>query len=673
MKVAKEFPRVVREIENLWIPMADGVRLAARVWLPEDADSSPVPAIVEYIPYRKRFGTTQRDEITHPYLSGHGYACIRVDIRGSGESDGVLVDEYTQQEIDDGCEVIRWLAAQPWCDGSVGMMGISWGGFNALQVAATRPKALKAIVTLSSTDDRYADDVHHMGGCLLGDNLSWASTMFAYNSLPPDPALVGERWRDMWFERLEGCGLWLGKWLGHQRRDAYWRHGSICEDYAAIACPVYAVSGWADGYSNAVFRLVANLRVPVKGLVGPWSHRYPHIAEPGPAIDFLGELLRWWDYWLKGIETGIMDEPALRVWMQDSVPPTTSYIERPGRWVAERQWPSPNLSERCFRLTRHRLVAAGTHVKSHEIPLQSPLTVGLFAGKWCSYASGPDLAHDQRREDGGALVFESERLENAVETLGATVAELEVSTDKPVAMLAVRLSDVQPDDKVTRVSYGLLNLAHRESNSEPRPLEAGRRYRVKVRLNDVAHRFPAGHRVRISVSTSYWPLAWPSPEPVRVVLYNSSSTVRMPIREPRDEDGLLRPFGEPLGAPPLRKNVLEAPHRNWLVHHDLARDEATLEVINDAGTYTITDTALTISSKGHERYRSIAEDVNTVRGETRWERSMERNGWSIRTVTRTVLTSTPEHFCIAATLDAYADDKRVFARNWDETIDRDLV
>jgi putative CocE/NonD family hydrolase len=673
MKIVDEFPREVREVENLWIPMPDGVKLAARLWLPDDADSHPVPAILEYIPYRKRFGTAERDAITHHYVAGHGYACIRVDIRGSGESNGVLADEYTQVELDDGYEVIRWLAEQTWCDGNVGMIGISWGGFNGLQIAAMRPPALKAIVTLSSTDDRYADDVHHMGGCLLGDNLSWASTMFAYNSLPPDPAIVGSKWRKMWFERLEGSGLWLANWLRHQRRDDYWRHGSVCEDYGAIRCPVYAISGWADGYSNAVFRMVQNLRVPTKGLIGPWSHSYPHIAEPGPAIDFLAELLRWWDYWLKGIDTGIMDEPILRAWMQDSVPPTTSYVERPGRWVAELEWPSPNISERRFHLTGHRLVDDDVEVNAQEIPLQSPITVGLFAGKWCSYASGPDLAHDQRREDGGALVFQTAPLDADLETMGATIAELEVSTDRPVAMLAARLSDVQPDDKATRVSYGLLNLTHRDGSEAPQPLEPGRRYRVTIRLNEVAHRFPAGHRLRVSISTSYWPLAWPPPVPFRLTLFNKDSRIRIPVREPRDEDRLLKPFGEPRGAPPPRKRVDSAPHRNWLVHHDLARDEASLEVINDAGTYTFDDYGLTVGSTARELYSSIGDDIDSIRAETCWKRSLSRGDWKIRTITRTILTSTSEHFHVAAMLDAYEGDQRVYSRNWDESIARDLV
>jgi len=276
----------VRRIEHCWVPLPDGCRLAARIWLPADAETSPVPAILEYIPYRKRDLTRARDEPMHHWFAGHGYAAVRVDVRGSGDSDGVLLDEYLEQEILDGADAIRWIASQPWCTGGVGMIGKSWGGFSALQIAARRPPALKAIITVCASDDRYTDDAHYMGGCLLNENLTWDSVLLTFAALPPDPALVGERWREVWADRLERAVFFPELWLRHPHRDDYWRHGSVGEDPGRIGCPVYAVGGWADGYTNAIPRLLASLRAPRKGLVGPWGHEYPHDGAPGPAIGF---------------------------------------------------------------------------------------------------------------------------------------------------------------------------------------------------------------------------------------------------------------------------------------------------------------------------------------------------------------------------------------------------
>jgi len=674
MRYVAELPNRVRVIEHTVIPLSDGTRLAAKLWLPEGAADAPVPAILEYIPYRKRDVESVGDSIMHGYFADHGYACARVDLRGAGDSEGVLEDEYLEREQLDGLEVLRWLAAQRWCDGRVGMIGISWGGFNGLQIAALQPPELGAVITVCSTDDRYADDIHHMGGCLLGDNLSWASTMFAYNSLPPDPALVGGSWRRMWRQRLEGSGLWLEKWLRHQRRDEYWRHGSVCESYGAIRVPVYAVSGWADGYSNAVFRLLANHDVPRKGLVGPWSHKYPHLGAPGPAIGFLQEAVRWWDQWLKGMDTGVMNEPMLRAWMQDSVPPTTAYKERPARWVGERQWPSPNVRERRYELAPGRLLPAGqgngADRRNAVMDIQSPLTVGLFAGKWCSYAAGPDLAHDQREEDGGALVFETGPLADRLEILGAPVAELDIEANRPVAMVAARLSDVAPDGKATRVTYGLLNLTQRDSRDQPAPLEPGRRYRVAVRLNEIAQVFPAGHRLRLSLSTSYWPLAWPPPEPVRLRVHTGASRLVLPERPGGGEAPGL---GEPEGAVPLEKIAVEPGRHNWLVHRDLASDVSTLEVINDQGVYYLPHADLSHRIRTVERYCSRADDFESVRGETDWQWRIWRDDWAVSTRTCTLLTCTPTQFRLAASLDAFEGERRVYSHNWDLAISRDLV
>ncbi|WP_136248063.1 CocE/NonD family hydrolase [Halomonas borealis] len=675
MRIIETFPREVIEEES-WIPLADGTRLAVRLWRPADAERAPVPAILEYLPYRKRDLTAERDAQTHRYWAGHGYAGVRVDIRGTGESDGVLTDEYLQQELDDGLAILDWLEAQPWCTGDVGMVGISWGGFNGLQIAALRPPQLKAVITLCSTDDRYADDIHHMGGCLLGDNLSWASTMFDGNACPPDPDLVGERWREMWLERLDGSGLWLATWLQHQRRDAYWKHGSVCEDLSRIECPVYAISGWADGYCNAVFRLLEGLSVPRKGLVGPWAHKYPHLGVPGPAIGFLQESLRWWDQWLKGESTGIMDEPMLRVWMQDSVPPSARYDVRPGRWVAEPSWPSPNILATSFRLTvGHDLLPEAEGVDDEAVvEVRSPLSVGLYAGKWCSYNAPPDLPHDQRDEDGGALVFQTPRLEEPLEICGQPVVELELEADQPVAMVALRLSDVATDDKATRVSYGLLNLTHRDSDEHPEPLEPGKRYRVRVCLKHIAQQFSAGHALRLSLSTSYWPLAWPSPRPVRLTLCPGRSRLILPGRAPRPvEEAALPAFAEPEGAPPLAKTLIQPTQETWRVIRDLANDRTTLEVINDEGCHRLDDIGLEIAARVTERYTYAYGSYDSASGWTEWERTFRRGDWQVRTLTRTLMTGDAENFRLRATLDAYEGETRVFAKTWDETIPRDLV
>ncbi|MGD8567409.1 MAG: CocE/NonD family hydrolase [Gammaproteobacteria bacterium] len=673
MKVIDNFPFAVRDIETQWIPMPDGCRLAARIWFPEGAEHNPVPAILDYNPYRRRDHTRRGDSRMMPYLAGHGYAGVRVDIRGSGDSDGVLEDEYLKLEQDDGLAILRWIAEQPWCDGSLAIIGISWGGFNGLQIAARRPPELKTVISLCSTDDRYRDDVHYMGGCLLGDNLSWASIMFAFNSLPPDPDIVGERWRDMWLQRLDGSGLWLEKWLRHQRRDEQWQHGSICEDYSAIQVPVLLASGWADGYSNAIFRMLEHLDVPRKALIGPWSHIYPQFGTPGPAIGFLQEALRWFDHWLKGKDNGAEDDPMLRVWMQHSAPPHPTYEHRPGRWVAEPAWPSSYIQPLTFQLAQHRLITDGRPPDDEILSIESPLSVGMFAGKWCSYAAPPDLPHDQREEDGGALVFETEPLENAVEILGPTIAELELSANKPVAMVAARLSDVAPDGEATRVTYGLLNLTHRDSHEHPEPLEPHKRYRVHVQCNDVAQRFAKGHRIRLALSTSYFPLAWAPPSKACLTIYTHNSRLILPTREPRSTDESLREFSKPEAARGTEMTTLKPVDHRWTVIRDLANDISTLEVVIDDGIFRFEEHGMEAGNASTEQYSYRRGEYESFRGEVTATWRLRRKNWSIRTETRTVLTSDVQNFYIHATLDAFEGDRRFAARDWNCTIPRDNV
>ncbi|MDA3920796.1 MAG: CocE/NonD family hydrolase [Salinisphaera sp.] len=673
MRRLRIFPNEIQELDGVWITMADGVRLAARIWMPEDAGDNPVPAILEYIPYRKSDHTRPRDDLNHPYFAGHGYASVRVDIRGSGDSEGMLVDEYTEQELADGVAIIEWLASQPWCDGNVGMIGISWGGFNGLQIAALQPPALKAVITVCSTDDRYADDVHYMGGCMLLDNLSWASIMFAGNSCPPDPAVVGDNWRSMWLDRLKGSGLWLDQWTRHQHRDGFWKHGSVCQDFSAIRCPIYAVSGWADGYSNAVFRLLANLDAPTKGLVGPWSHRYPHLGEAGPAIGFLQESLRWWDYWLKGEETGVMDEPPLRAWMLDSAPPQRRYEVRPGRWVGEPGWPSANIEERRLHLGAGTMGAEPADEKTPARRIRSPLSIGLQGGKWCSYADGPDLAGDQRADDAGSMVFETAPLDAAVEILGAPVIDLGLAVDQPTAMIAARLNDVRPDGSVTRVTYTVLNLNHRDSHENPETLEPGERYRVRLQLNDIAQRFPAGHRIRLSLSTSYWPLTWPSPEPVTLTVFPSDSVLTLPVRATREEDAALPALAPPAGSMLAENTVIEPAVNDWQIIHDLETGRFSLDITDAEGVYRLEDTGTQIEKRGHERYTAVVNDLHSAEAEAEWTLGFKRDGWDVRTHTRTRMYADAGNFYIHATLAAFEAGEPVYEDEWQVTVPRDQV
>lgn len=670
MKLRRNLPEPLHKLEHVWISMPDGVRLSARIWRPVSADQHPVPAILEYIPYRKRDGVRQRDESMHGYLAAHGYACVRVDLRGSGDSEGLLADEYLPQELDDAEAVLAWLGTRPWCNGRLGMMGISWGGFNALQVAARRPEGLQAVVAVCATDDRYADDVHYMGGCLLGDNLSWASTMLAYNSLPPDPLIVGRQWRDQWLNRLAHCQPWLETWLRHPHRDAYWQHGSICEDFQAVQVPVMAVSGWADGYSNAVFRMLTHLHGARLGLIGPWSHMYPHLGVPGPAIGFLQECLRWWDHWLKDADTGIMHEPMLRAWMLDSMPPSTRYHQRYGHWVSEPSWPSPRVELQSFRLDNQRLVATDQPVENHVLSVQSPLSTGLFAGKWCSYSATPDLPHDQREEDGGALVFTSAPLTEPLEVLGAPVLELVLEANQPVAMVAVRLSDQRPDHKVTRVTYGLLNLTHRHGHGQPEPMPTGKTCNVRVQLNDIGQQFPAGHRLQIAVSTSYFPLAWPPPRSVQLRIHTGLSRLLLPVR-PVCHESISFPSAEAAPAGALQR--LAPSQHEWRVVRELDKDNSMLEVINDAGTYHLEDIDVTVQRSAREWYRFRNDDFSSVSGETLWHRGLSRGDWSVNTVSRTVLRCDPDNFYLDVELDAHENQRRVFSRNWRHRIPRKLV
>lgn len=668
ISVRTDFPRRVREIENTWIPLSDGVKLAARIWLPEDADAEPVPAILEYLPYRKRDGTVERDHMTHPYFAGHGYAGVRVDMRGTGDSEGVCLGEYLKQEQDDALEVIAWLARRPWCSGKVGMIGISWGGFNGLQVAARRPPALGAVISLCSTDDRYADDIHFMGGCMLTDKLSWGATAFSIANTPPDPAIVGDRWREMWLERLDNNGLWMLDWFRHQRRNAFYAHGSVCENHADIEVPVYMVGGWADGYTNAIFRTLEHLPGPRKGLIGPWAHKYPHFAKPGPRIGFLQECLRWWDQHLKGTDTGIMDEPMLRAWVQEPAAPAAFRDSRDGKWVAEPGWRGAAIETMSLHPGESGLASMPD---DGTITLNSPQNAGWTAGVWCGYGAVPDGPTDQNGEAGLMVSFETDPLDDDIELLGFPMLLTEVASDTPQANLVAVLSAIDGEGHATLVSYGVLNLTHRTSHASPEPMPVGRRQSATVQLNACGQRITKGQRVRLSLATAYWPVIWPGQSDATLVL--DGTRLELPLRPSRDLDKGLSSFGPPESAEPLATDRHSDGRYERQRRVDFVTGVETSERISDSGTEVHLHTGMTMQRRNSETFEIRPEDPNSATGTQCWRMSYGRDEWKAEVDTRVVVKALATHWRIEAGLIARDADGVVAERNWSEDIPRDLV
>ncbi|MET9533034.1 CocE/NonD family hydrolase [Streptomyces sp. NPDC006649] len=660
----------VRVLRHVWIPLGDGTRLAARIWLPADAEG-PVPAVLEYIPYRKNDGTAPRDVTLHGQFARAGYAAVRVDCRGSGDSGGIMLDEYHATELSDALEVLAWIERQDWSDGQVGIIGKSWGGFNGLQIAALQPPQLRCIVTVCSTDDRYADDVHYAGGSLLASEmLPWAATMLAYNARPSDPAVLGDSWRAEWLDRLERTVPYAEEWLTHQRRDSYWQHGSVCEDYSAIQVPVYAVGGWLDPYRGAVFRLMENLRVPAKAMLGPWAHTYPHQAEPGPAMDFQGECVRWFDHWMGGADNGIMDEPALRAWIPDPAPVGSDGERRPGRWVAEPSWPAPGVEASVIPLGTLG-GGQGTAV------LRSPLAIGASGGDFLKFGDIPGQYGDQAADDGRSQTFTGPALPGRLEILGAPEVTLRVTSDRPQAQLAVRLCEVWPDGSSRLVTTGFLNLTHRDGHSEPRPLEPGRAYEVTVPLFAIGHAFAAGNRVRVSVSASLWPWVWPSPEQVALELDTAYGELTLPVRAPRPaEEAGLRPYGPPLDVPPHSIELVPLPG-DRKVSHDVETGEQVIVTTPADGTMTDRADGLTRTGSDLNRFRLVEGDPLSASVESEREESISRGDWATRISTRSRMTADATDFCVVNQLSAFEgagdDEREVFSRTWSFSVPRDQV
>ena len=589
---------------------------------------------------------------------------MRVDIRGTGDSEGVMVDEYDVPELTDGVRVIAWLARQPWSSGSVGMRGISWGGINALQIAAMRPPELKAIMPMGCVVDRYTGDAHYMGGAYGEQNMGWGTAFKGDMAAPPDPQVAGTHWEAMWRQRLEATPPILRTWSMHQRYDSYWKRGSIATDYAAIKCPVYVVDGWGDPYESIIGELLANLKVPRKGLIGPWGHIFPNLATP-LGLDWPYEEVRWWQQWLDGTATGIMDEPMLRVYMMYKADSQAFPDEVPGRWVAEDAWPSARTASSNLYFDAGARLSPSPNSRD-LIKYVGNKIVGLTKPQW---VYGRPTEFEQSPDDRNSLLFDSAPLDRDLEILGCPIARVRVSADVPVAQIAIRLTEVTPEGKSWLVSYNVLNLTRRDSMERPTALKIGEFYDIELPLYMIAHRFKRGNRIRAAVSESLWPLVWPSPQIATLRVALGASHLVLPVRPMPEREA---PFTIPVIHSDRGYTPLTTPNRAQMPIRDATgRIKYDREGQPDTTFISAVGTTTTTASS---RIIEVTEgDPTSCRMEMQHMNRWKRGDWDCTIQFGADLTATAEEFHLNEWVVAKKGESEIFRRDTPSIIKRDLL
>ena len=649
--------------------MPDGIDLAARVLMPEGAGTTPVGAILEYLPYRKRTGYRRSDDRTAAWLVPRGFALVRVDVRGTGESGGIIRNEYDLPEQADVPPLVKWISKQPWCNGNVGMRGISYGAINAYQAAAKGIPELKAIVAAMGTENGYTDDVHTLSGCVINEKVVWGTLFKQVMIDPPDPELVGERWREMWLARLREQIPLVAEWMRHQLVDQYWRD-RILVDYSKVKCGVYAIGGLEDSYINTVPRALERLACPRKGIVGPWGHDWPNEGNPGPSIDWAVEETRWWDYWLNAHDNGIMAEPMLRTFVADATVAQSHPADIPGRWVAEERWPAASITSRRLHVAAGNVLDAATP-PTDRIAVPPAVTIGGCIPLLSPIDMSSQAPTEQSADDRLSLVFESAPLAEDIVIVGRPVLRLAFVADKPVVKLAARLNEVAPDGRSWLLTYGVRNLAHNEDHTAFTPIAPGVEQRKEVLLNYTSRRVQKGSRLRLSVSQSQWPIVWPAPEAVTLQLITGATTIEVPVRPARKRELPMTMSALPQGHKTRRRTGNDDSEPLVRFEGPAASRRGILATSAPLELYPIDAIGMRVGG-GLSVEATIQEgDVNSYRISFTSESGSERDGWRTTAKVHTTMTSTPTEFIVEEGIEAWHNGEKIHAARWSNRIRRD--
>jgi putative CocE/NonD family hydrolase len=662
-------PYPVTRIPHLPIVTRDGINLSAAVFLPDAPGDGPFPAILDCVPYRKDDDFLWSDWDTYGFMASRGIASVRLDVRGTGSSEGIAEDEYTVKELDDCEDAIAAIAAMDWCTGRVGMTGVSWGGFNTVQVAMRRPEALGAIVPIHWAADRYATDVHYVGGTMqVRESVNWQGGMVVENAMPPHPDVAGDRLEEWWLERLEQTPQWPLGWPRHQRRDAYWKHGSVCEDWDALDCPVLAIGGWHDGYRDACLALLEHASVPRRAVIGPWGHSRPNRGWPDPKVDHRVLMERWFKRWLADERNGIDEEPMLVAFMFDGVP-GEPYPSDPvaGRWRAWRQWPADAGSE-TLELGDERVL--GEAPLSRRVEWNGrPQSVGVSMPWWCGGLGPGGFSADMRPDDAGSLVWTTPLLAERVEILGNAVVRLSVSADAEVALVAARLEHVSSDGRSALIARGGLNLTRRDSMEDPQALTPGRVYGVELPLMGCGMIVPAGHRLRLAVSGADFPIMWPPPSPVTLSIHDGSIELPSP---PSSEEVAEPDLPEPQRGPvnPIATEDTEPPY--WTIERDHVAGR--VRTATGHGSEFVGPDGQVLSAGSAHMWAEILDgDPTSCRSVSRNTAAVRHGDLDVSARSTLSVSCTETHFVTDLELSVERDGQPLFERRWHEEVPRDLM